>query len=341
MAVTSKDVARLAGVSPATVSLVLHGKGNISEGTRQKVLQAAETLGLPLDRAGRVRKVPLIQMVVYKRHGRVVGDTPFFEELIQSVSQQAYARGYQFVLNYFYGNQDPAEQLRGLRGMGCVGIILLATEMQLEDIALFETLNVPLVLLDNSLMQKTYSTVAIDNQRGVYWAVEYLIECGHTHIGYLSGNADIRNFRERREGFLSALRLLPAGEGKRPPKPYILSMGTTEQGAFDDMTKLLATDPVLPTAFFADNDHIAKGCIRALHKFGYRVPEEISVISFDDMPFAAEMDPPLTTMAVPGHAMGNLAMQHLAAIVEGRSNNARLRLLVLPELVERASVRRL
>lgn len=340
MAATFRDVARLAHVSPTTVSFALNGTGRVGEETRRRVLEAAQSLGIAPRSAAPAPGGALLQMVVYKKDS-LTADRPFVESVIQGANEYAGALGFRFAISYFYKNQDPEEQLRSIASIQCAGAALLATDMPLETIRLFDALKVPVVLIENSLMQRQYHAVTIDNRRGAYWAAEHLIQCGHTHIGYLHGKTPSLNFRERKEGFLAALRQWKGAGNGKPFKPYILPMQPTVEGAYEDMVALLAGDPVLPTAFFADSDHIAMGCIEALHRYGYRVPDDISVIGFGGMPLSNTAVPPLTTMTVSGNMMARLAVRCLGDCIQGNSGPALARIAVLPELTESATVRSL
>lgn len=337
MRVTAKEVARQAGVSASTVSLVFQNKGSIRPEVRQKVFAAAAAIGYRPGGSAAGAAQPVIQLVLYKKHGKVVSDTPFFENLTKGISDRVQALGYQLRITYYYAAQDAAEQLRSLQNSRPAGLLLLTTEMHTRDLDAFEALGLPLVLLDNWFPAKSCDAVVIDNLRGAYHAVQFLIQCGHTRLGYLSSKVDIRNFTERREGYLAAVRSLKDPHNDSAQR--IVRVGTTVESACADMTAYLATDPVLPTAFFADNDLIAAGCLRALRRAGYRVPEDISLIGFDDMSICELTEPPLTTMAVPKERLGALAVDRLDRRIRGETGGETIRLLVQPEIVVRASVR--
>lgn len=137
-------------------------------------------------------------------------------------------------------------------------------------------LGVPIVLLDNRFPTKSLDSVVIDNTWGAWSAVHYLTGMGHRDIGYLHSTTEIRNFLERQEGYLSAMR--STGTMDVDPMHTIVSVGSTVESAYADMSAYLDEDPYLPTAYFADNDIIASSCIRALEDHGYSVPEDISVV---------------------------------------------------------------
>lgn len=335
--VTARDVASAAGVSPAAVSLVFRNKPGVGRETRERIIAVAHKLGYQYDAPVAPRKTSTLLLVIYKQHGRVVADTPFFESLIKGVSDATYQLGYhRLSISYFYAQQDKAEQLSSLRSIKCAGIILLATEMRSKDVAQFERLGVSIVLLDNWFPTKSLDSVVIDNTWGAWSAVRYLSSVGHKEIGYLHSTTEIRNFLERQEGYLSAMMSL--GTTDIDPKHAIVGIGSTVESAYKDMHEYLDEDPYLPTAYFADNDIIASSCIRALEDHGYSVPGDISVVGFDDVSTSALVNPPLTTMAVPKTNMGALAVRRLVDIINGNTGGEIVRISVQPEIVQRKSV---
>lgn len=370
MKVTARDVARVAGVSPAAVSIVFRNRPGVSDATRAHVREVADRIGFEYAGTAEAPRTSTLQLIVFKRHGKVVSDTPFFERLTKGVSDETYRQGYhRLAISYYYATEHASEQLKSLRTTKCAGIVLLATEMLASDVSQFERLGVPIVLLDSWFPSRQLDAVVIDNQRGAWGAVQYLAKRGHKQIGYLHSNVDIRNFLERRDGYLGAVGAL--GLEARPE--WCVRVGTTITEAYDDMSAWLegisaggatarsiddaagsagraggagtagigadgAMTSALPTAFFADNDIIAAGCMRALLHAGYRVPEDVSVVGFDDMPLAELCEPPLSTMAVPKESMGALAVKRLVELVRDGGQHEVVRISVLPEIVSRESV---
>jgi LacI family transcriptional regulator len=333
MAVTANELARIVGVSTATVSLVLNNRPGVGEETRKKILETARQLGYKKLRRFDPSAIKNISLVIYKKHGDVVSDTPFFAELIQGIEQQSRKTSYNLLIFYFYESQDYLEQLRAITRSSCQGIILLATEMNPEDLRFFSHLSVPLVILDNFFSGANIDSITINNIQGSLEAVRYLTGVGHRRIGHLRSSVGISNFYERREGFLKGLGGLPAAA--RAPS---FSVTSTSEGAYRDMKKHLEANPEIPGAFFADNDIIAISCIRALREARYRVPEEVSVVGFDDIPASALIEPPLTTMRVPKRSMGAMAMERLIKKIEGETGET-VRIELNTELVIRSSVR--
>lgn len=330
--ITARDVAQKAGVSIATVSLVLNNKPGISVEVREKVLNIASELGYSFKRT----RNKLIQLVVYKRHGKVLSNNPSIELIMSGIAEQAANMGYHLSTSYFYGDKNRQEQLRGICSLKCDGMILLATEMTSADIAVFDQAAVPFVLLDNFSPSMMRDSIMTDNIYGVRSAIKYLIQCGHTRIGYLHSKVDFRNIRERKTGYLAGCQMLPE-QNIRDAERRIVQMDISIESAAQSMRDYLATDPILPTAFFADNDHIAAGCCRALQEVGYRIPDDVSIIGFDDSPICQAVVPPLTTMTVEKEQLGAIAVLRAVERIEHPEISV-ARLLIMPSLKVRESV---
>ncbi|MFT4007216.1 MAG: substrate-binding domain-containing protein, partial [Lacrimispora sp.] len=177
-------------------------------------------------------------------------------------------------------------------------------------------------------------SVLINNVQGAYRATNYLIEKGMTEVGYLRSSYPIGNFAERADGYYKALRHhhLPTSH------PFVHDLTPSMEGAYLDMIHILREKPVMAQAYFADNDLIAAGAMRALKEFGFRIPEDISIIGFDDMPICDFLDPPLTTMEVPKKRLGELAMKQLVQKIS-KEPKLTVKIEVSVKLHERKSVR--
>ena len=335
MSISAKELARQLDVSPSAVSIALNGRPGISEQTRSRILAAAAAAGL--ERPARQSKIAIryINLIIFKKHGLVIGDTPFFSELIENVTTVAASLAYRVQLTYFYAGQNHDEQLKSINSTGCAGVIILATEMTEEDIPLLSGIQAPLVVLDNNVETAGYDCVVINNVQAAMTATTYLLTAGHRRLGHLCSNVDIVNFRERREGFLRATaRLLADDPGSRIVSVPIES---TSDGAYRDMTNWLASRPELPQAFFADNDIIAIACIRAMKETGIAIPRDVSIIGFDDMPYSRVVSPKLTTMHVPRDVIGRYAVTRLHEKISS-PDSATLKIAVNAWLKEGGSV---
>lgn len=332
-----KTIAEKLHLSPSTVSLVLNNKPGISAATRQRVFDALNELGYQ-DYMPRSTVKPklTIHFILYRKHGKILADTPFFSEVMEGLESQARKYGYNLSISYINGNENIENQLQNISGANCQGIILLATELFKEDLAPFLRLEIPLVVLDSYNETMRVNTVVINNVQGAFEATKYLIDCGHRRIGYLHSKTNINNFLERKEGFKKAL--------KSASIPYsadhVYLMEANLDGSYRDMTKILAGSPALPTAFFCDNDIICIGAVKALKEAHYSIPDDISVIGFDDIPSCQMLEPPLTTVRVPKQSLGVLAVDRLAQMI-GEAGRVNVKIEVETNLVERESVKKL
>lgn len=332
MSISAKEIANKLNISAATVSMVLNNKPGISENTRIKVLEVAKEFGYDF-----VKKqetvTGILHFVIYKKHGNVVADTPFFSKVTEGIDDMCRDNGYQLQISYFYESRNIYDQMKGIVESGCLGIILLGTEMTSKDFAPFSELSIPLVVLDSYFEELDCDSVLINNVQGAYIATKYLIEKGHRKIGYLRSKNVIGNFEERADGYYKALRNanIPTSH------PYTFSLTPTMDGAYKDFKEFLVTNPELPTAFFADNDILAAASIRAIKEHGLKVPEDISIIGFDDIPVCEVLDPPLTTMNVPKQILGALAVERLINNINNPSGD-RIKIELATKLIERSSV---
>jgi len=316
MGIKVKDLAEMLGVSPATVSLALNNKAGISQATRQRIFDKLTELGysdrIPLPMAAN----PLnIRLVIYKKHGIVVADTHFFSQVIEGINIEARRHGYNLLITYVSGKDSKEEQQR-LAGLApCDGIILLATEMEEGDLSPYLSLDIPLVLLDSYFEQANADCIVINNVQGASEAIRHLTALGHRRIGYLHSSIHINNFGERREGVERMLH----SRGLELPGEMIFLLEPSIEGAREGMLEYLSRPVRLPTAFFADNDLIAIGAAQAMREAGIQIPEDVSLIGFDDMPIAEIMDTPLSTVYVPKQRLGMLAVQRLIHRINGET----------------------
>ena len=264
MSITAKELAQRLHLSAATVSMVLNRRPGISDETRDLVLSEAKRCGYDFSK---IKTPPpgTVYLVVYKKHGEVVGDTPFFFQVIEGIETTCRDTGYRLQLFYFNEVAPAAEQIELINNSGCSGVILLGTEMFLEDYRPFQSLHVPLVVLDSYYDELPFTTVLINNARGAFLATNYLVSEGHRNIGYLQSARAISNFEERADGFFRALR---QNEIKKNMS-YVFRVTPVQGVAYREFSRILDTHPALPTGFFADNDIIALDCIRALKELSY------------------------------------------------------------------------
>jgi len=331
-----KDIAKLAGVSPGTVSNTLNKRKGVRKETKERIIKIAEELGYYKKNGKTESRV--IRFIIYKKHGYVVSDTPFFSALIEGIERACRTKGYEMLVSHIIFNEhDNAEILKIVNENQVAGILLLATEMSGEDLAPFKNLDIPVVVLDSYFLDEDFDSILINNRRGAYQAVKHLIENGHTKIGCLESSKPINNFAYRVSGFTEALR----DAGISDTKQYHISLEPTLEGAYRDMKEYLQRkDCNLPTAFFALNDIIAFGAITAMKEQKIKIPEQVSIIGFDDMPFCEISSPRLTTLRVYKQYMGETAITRLIKKISGQDDR-KLTIELNTELILRDSVQNL
>lgn len=335
MNISAKELAKLINVSPATVSMVFNEKPGISEATRKLVLEAAQKYGYIAKSVSVSEQTPkVIQLINYKKHGKIAADTPFFAQMTEGITQECVRQNCALHISYFYENLSEQPQLNALKNVSCIGILLLATEMMPEDFQKFKDFKIPVIVLDCYYDELEYDCVLINNIQGAFNATNYLGEHGFRKIGYLRSSIPISNFAERADGYFKALR----AHGIDTSHPYVHLLSPTSEEGYRDMANLLAQKPDLADAYFADNDIIAAAAMKAFREYGYRIPEDISIIGFDDMPLCDMMVPPLSTMHVRKQELGATAVRRLIdRVIDDKREN--LKMCLATTLIERESVK--
>ncbi len=329
MKISVRELSRITGFSPATVSNALNHKKGVNKETADIIFKAARDSGYLSENA-----VTKIKLVIFRKNGSIVDDTPFFPALIHGFEQECRHYGFEMVLCHVDQREENYEHtVRNLLFEAGSATVVLATEMQGDDLDLFRNPPCPLVILDYWDEAMELNAVLINNADAARMATEYLIRNNHKDIGYLRGSYRIKGFRSRYTGYQIALKKhgLPCKEENS------FTVSTTMNGAYQDMLKLLEEKKKLPTAFFADNDMIALGAMKALKEKGYRIPEDVSIIGFDDLPFSEIASPRLSTMRVPNTEMGKIAVRRVVELINGRDSIV-TKTQVCPTLVVRDSV---
>ena len=332
MKVSIRQIAEITGFSPATISNALNHKKGVNAQTAESILQVASDLGYFEESP--VRKV---KFVTYKRNGVIVEDTPFFPLMITGAEQECSACGMELVLyNLDRRDADFAERLKAIQTDPSAAVILLGTELLDEDIDIIQGISGNFVVIDYWKEDTYFDAVLINNADSFRMATNYLIGKGHEKIGYIQGNFRIKPFRSRSSGYHTAMNKahLPINSD------YIFTVGTTTGGAYQDMKEYLKKGAALPTAFVADNDIIALGAMKAFSEAGVRIPEDVSIIGFDDLSYSSISNPPLTTLRVPKQEMGRVAVRRIRDKLNS-PEKTHLKIQVCTEFVERESVRSL
>ncbi len=335
MSITAKELAKKLNLSAAAVSMALNGKPGVSTETRRLVREAAETYGYDFTRISEKHQTTgSIYFIIYKKHGAVVDDTPFFSQLSEGIADTCKKEGYKLIISYIYGNDsDFDEQLKNVQYSDCIGIILLGTEMTPEDVKHFQKLPLPLVLLDTYFETVTCNYVLINNVQGAYLATSHLIQKTKKQPGYLRSSYPIGNFAERNSGFFKAVRAY----GMSSSKSIVHMLTPSIDGAYADMKDILENNEELAPCYFADNDLIAVGAMKALKEYGYSIPKDIAVVGFDNVPLSRLIEPSLSTINVPKQYMGEMAVKRLITLITEKGAQP-IKIEISTQLVERRSV---
>jgi len=328
---TIKDIARRINVSPATVSNALNNKNGVSEEVKQLVIKTAREMGYFKNRKNK----NTIRFIIFKKHGYIVSDTPFFSSLIEGIEKECKLQGYDLLVSHINFPEEGYRELKSIiNNDSSSGLLILATEMTDEDFHVIYDSKIPVVLLDNYFRNNDFDSVLINNTDSSFIATKFLINRGHKEIGYLKGSIRINNFYHREQGYIQALREY----GLEVNEKYQMCLEPTMDGAYRDMKKILSSNIHMPTAFFADNDIIAFGAMRAMKEAGIKIPEDVSIIGFDDMPFCDITNPRLTTIKVFKQEMGGIAVKRLIQKITDRDCVIQ-KIEVCTQLIVRESVK--
>lgn len=328
MRINLKKISELSGFSTATVSNALNKKRGVNRETAEQILKIARQYGYITE-----NKIKRICLVTYRDSGEVFSDSPFFSVLLESIENESRKCGYETnIFNLYRRRPDYEERLAELLNDMSSAILLMGTELSEADARPFQQAKVPLVLLDAWFDNLSFDAVLMNNEDSVSQAVQYLIGLGHKKIGYLRGGVRIRNFECRARGYQRAMEA--AGLSIDPA--YVFDVKPSIAGAYEAMDQFVHAGRAMPTALFADNDMIALGSMQALQKNGYRIPEDISIIGFDDISFGEVFNPGLSTIKVYKKELGQLAVRKLIEAIH-EPGKVKVRSQICNELVLRGS----
>ncbi len=318
------DVAGRAGVSVMTVSRVLNGFPGVAEDTRQRVEEAVAALGYRANPAARVLAGGRSRTL-----GVIAVETQQFGPSHMLYGIEAAARGAGHVLSFVTmapGADEIGATLDHLRAAHVEGVIVIAPVRPVIDAVADLDADLPLVVVGGDPSVRT-STVTIDQEAGARMATAHLLGLGHRTVHHVSGPADWIDATDRQRAWAETL------EAHGAPPGRFVEGDWTAQGGYAAGTQL-AQDPTV-TAVFAANDQTALGILRALHEHGRSVPDDVSVVGYDDIPEAAYLVPPLTTVRQDLGEVGRRGVELLLALVDG--GPAQRHVMVAPELIVRAS----
>ncbi|MER8031890.1 LacI family DNA-binding transcriptional regulator [Streptomyces bauhiniae] len=324
---TLAEIAREAGVSAPTVSKVLNGRADVAATTRTRVEELLRTHGYQRRRA-EVTRSPLIDLVFHEL------ESAWAMEVIRGVENVARDAGLSVVLSESAGRLTPgrtwADQVAGRRPHG---VILVLSGLDAAQQALLTSRSVPFVVMDPAGDPgDDVPSVGATNWQGGLAATRHLIDLGHTRIGAIGGPSRMMCARARLDGYRAALET--AG---LPADPALIREGDFHHESGHRLGLDLLGRPDRPTAVFAGNDLQALGLYEAARELGLRVPEDVSVVGFDDLPVARWVGPPLTTVRQPLTEMAEAAARLVLELGRGERERTATRLELATSLVVRSS----
>ena len=303
MAVTIRDVARVASVSVATVSRVLNGKEPVREETRNRIRAVVERLHYSPHAAARsliTRRTNTLGVLLPDVYGE------FFSELIRGIDSSAREVGYHVLVSGSHSDPSDIEAMRGRVD----GLIVMSPDLAARTLPKNLTVGLPIVLLNGK--GRRFDAIQVDNYGGALAMVRHLIGLGHRRIAHLSGPACNQDAAERIRGYRDAMRVLTP----HATRPLVIEGDFREETGYQACRRLLEGKNS-PTAVFAGNDAMAIGLLAAFQEAGVRVPQDVAVAGFDDIPIARFTTPALSTVRVPIAELGSKAtrrlLEHLTA----------------------------
>ncbi|EII2376217.1 TPA: substrate-binding domain-containing protein [Vibrio cholerae] len=331
---TMKDIARLAGVSTSTVSHVINKSRFVSDEIAERVNNAAQQLNYApsaLARSLKMNRTKTIGMLV------TTSTNPFFGEVVKGVERSCYHQGYNLILCNTEGdNQRMKASINTLLQKRVDGLLLMCSTLEGERLDVFDRYpDIPIVVMDWGPILFASDKIQDNSLQGGYMAAKHLIECGHKEIGCITGPLIRHQAQMRYEGYKRALA--EAGIAINPD--WIVESDFECEGGYQVFEKLYQRGK-LPSALFVSNDMMAMGVIQAASQRGLRVPDDLSLIGYDDVHIAKFMTPALTTIHQPKYRLGKAAVDTLLYRLENPDTTAQV-VQLEPTLVVRNSVRKL
>lgn len=312
MKITIKDIARLAGVSTATVSMVVNKKDDrITESTRAKVLEVIKANGYVPNRVASSMVTKQTKTI-----GLIIPDiaNPFFPEIARGVEDKANAEGYTVILCNS-DNQLSKEDayIEMLQEKMVDGIIFTASSRRTTISPALLKVKVPVITVDRDIPDiKNQGKITVDNEQGAYEAVTHMLDCGYKHIFHFSGPLTSRTAQERYKGYLRALK----SKGIESSKDYLMEGMFTSEWGHDAVQRIIMKARRFD-GIFCGNDMIALGALKGLQENKISVPKEVGIVGFDDIYMAKMVTPELTTVRQPKYDMGFHAAELLIKMIKG------------------------
>ena len=341
MKVRIKEIAEKANVSASAVSLALNNKAGVSRMTREKILNVAEELGYKPSLKSTSEDQCTVRFLQIPRHGHALNTNHenFIGNYLNGIMDSAQLHNITVEIESFKPHTPIEKVVQKINAGGqTAGYIVLATELCADDVQVLVDTEANIVFIDTYIYSIPADFVNMNNMQAVYNIVKYLKDMGHTDIGMIKSSAGAYNFTLREQAFTRAMADLGLATGSCVSS---FTVDSTFEGSYQDMLRRLRAKPRLPTAVFASNDIIALGCIRAFQECGYKIPEDISIFAFDNIPMSEMSTPSLSTVNVPNRQIGQIALDVLYLKLQHKIEREPVVNLINSKLIYRNSVKSL
>ncbi len=337
MAVTIKDIAQMAGVSISTVSLVLNQKGYVAPETRRKILGIIEELNYkPLHSARQLatRKTGNIGYIVWDSHFSEVEQ--FYSHIFLGMEYAVRGSDYYILLTTVKSQFDPKTDLPRYLKNNDVDGVALAGRVPHSLIQHLDEQMIPFVLIDYGLSGKSYNSIILDNFNGAYAAIRTLIQSGRKRIGFIGGTSFHPSIKERFRGYKEALEDFDLNSNGDADKYIYLEKTETSRLIGENGAEIILSQQPRPDAIFCCNDTTAFGVMSKIQSLGLRIPDDVAVVGFDDIPQSEFQSPRLSTVRVSKFTIGREAYILLREIIDNPNLPAQTRTISV-EFVQRES----
>lgn len=327
---TIDDVAKYAQVSRATVSRVLNNNPTVDADMRARVMDAIQALGYQPNRAARRLRAQSSSVV-----GLIISDiqNPYFLSVIRGVEDAAYAEKMSLIL--CNSDEDPAKErmyLNVMQAEQVAGLIIVpAHSGNGQDLNELRQAGIPIILLDRVVKHVDVDAIKVDNEHGAFEAVTHLIDLGYRRIATIAGSRHLTTGRERYQGYRSALEAADI-----PLNEKWVKFGNFKTETGYDLARELMQDPEPPDAIFVANNLMSLGALRAFREQSIRVPEDVAIVGFDDLPWSGELYAPLTAVSQPTYELGKEAVNLLLGRLANPDSPVRT-VVLQPRLIIRES----
>lgn len=331
---TVREIAKLAGTSPSSVSLVLNGKPGVRKEMRKKIEKILIENGYEIK--GNVPDKMIRIFFVYYRSSNWIlrRKDNFFARIIDGIESACHRLNCELTMVHA-NSQNVDEVLRSVTKERADGVVFLATEYSHSPERISKNLSVPFVCIDRYFEEEQFEIINIANYQSHYLTIRHLMELGHRNIGYLSTKVETGALKNRREEFYRVMKKFNLDFSDK----FVLYLGFLQDEAECELEQYIREVENLPTAFVACNDVIAVAAMKTLQRLGWKVPEDVSIVGFDNSGICDMVNPGLTTIHADLERMGALAVERIVQMIE-TEEESRLSITIGTKLICRETTAR-